>query len=108
MITQSNPDLALGYQWRARANSQLDSTQALAKPYYETYIQKVGSDSLKNKTGLIEAYAQLGYYYVLKKDKENASLYYKKILNLDPENANAKAYFESLKPRPAPKIPAKK
>ena len=100
MITKSNPDLALGYQWRARANSQLDSTQALSKPFYETYIQKVGADTLRNKAGLIEAYSQLGYYYVLKKDKDNASMYYRKILNLDPDNANAKAYFDSLKPRP--------
>jgi len=99
MITKSNPDLALGYQWRARANSQLDSTQTLSKPYYETYIQKVGADTLKNKAGLIEAYSQLGYFYVLKKDKDNASMYYRKILNLDADNANAKAYFDSLKPR---------
>lgn len=103
MITQTNPGLLIGYQWRARANSQLDSTQTLAKPYYEAYIQKVGNDTIKNKAGLIEAYSELGYYYLLKKDKENASLYYRKILNLDPENVNAKAYFESLKPRPVPK-----
>jgi tetratricopeptide (TPR) repeat protein len=108
MITKSNPDLALGYQWRARANSQIDSTQATAKPYYEQYIQKVGNDTLKNKDGLIEAYSQLGYYYVLLKDKTNASIYYHKILNLDPDNVNAKAYFESLKPKPAPKAPQKK
>jgi tetratricopeptide (TPR) repeat protein len=108
MITQSNPDLALGYQWRARANSQIDSTQGLAKPFYEQYIQKVSSDTLKNKDGLIEAYSQLGYYYLLKKDKENASMYYKKILSLDPANVNAKAYFESLKPRPTPKTQGKK
>lgn len=103
MITKSNPDLALGYQWKARANSQMDSTQALAKPIYELYIQKVGTDTLRNKPGLIEAYSQLAYYYFLKKDKENASLYYKKILALDPGNANAKAYFDSLKPHPNPK-----
>jgi len=103
MITKSNPDLPLGYQWRARANSQLDSTQTLSKPFYEQYIQKVGADTLKNKPGLIEAYSQLGYYYVLKKDKDNATIAYKKVLSMDPDNANAKAYFESLKPRPTPK-----
>lgn len=108
MITQSNPDLPIGYQWRARANSQLDSTQALSKPIYEQYIQKVGTDTLKNKDGLIEAYGTLGYYYLLQKDKANTSMYYRKILNLDPENANAKAYFESLKPKPAPKTSGKK
>ncbi len=108
IITQSNPDLLVGYQWRARANSQIDSTQALSKPYYEQYIQKVGTDTIKNKDGLIEAYSQLGYYYVLQKDKVNASMIYKRILNLDPDNANAKAYFESLKPRPVTKPQGKK
>jgi len=102
-ITTINPNLPIGYQWRARANSQLDSTQALSKPYYEQYIQKVGNDTIKNKDGLIEAYSQLGYYYVLQKDKVNASASYRKILNLDPDNVNAKAYFESLKPKPVPK-----
>jgi tetratricopeptide (TPR) repeat protein len=107
-ITQSNPDIVLGYQWRARANSQIDSTQALSKPLYEQYIQKVGNDTIKNKAGLLEAYGQLGYYYLLQKDKANASMYYRKILNLDPDNANAKAYFESLKARPVPKTQGKK
>ena len=107
-ITQSNPDLPIGYQWRARANAQIDSTEALSKPIYEQYIQKVGNDTIKNKDGLIEAYSQLGFYYFLKKDKENASINYKKVLSLDPSNAQAKQYFESLKPRPAPKTEGKK
>lgn len=107
-ITQTNPDLLIAYQWRARANSQLDSTQALSKPYYEQYIQKVGADTLKNKAGLIEAYSNLGYYYFLKKDKDSASYYYRKILNLDPDNGGAKAYFESLKPHPRTKPEGKK
>jgi tetratricopeptide (TPR) repeat protein len=107
-ITKNMPDLLLGYQLRARANSQLDSTQTIAKPYWEQYIQKAVADTVKNKTGLIEAYSELGYYYLLKKDKVNASIWYKKILSLDPGNANAKAYFDSLKPRPAPKTEGKK
>jgi len=103
MITQTMPDLLLGYQLRARANGAIDSTQTTAKPIWEQYIQKVGTDTIKNKTGLIEAYLQLGYYYYEKADKENATINYKKVLALDPDNANAKAYFESLKPRPVPK-----
>jgi len=107
-ISQTNPDLLIAYQWRARANSQLDSTQALSKPYYQQYIQKVGMDTLKNKTGLIEAYSELGYYYFLKKDKDSASIYYRKILNLDSDNGSAKEYFDSLKPHPKTKPEAKK
>jgi predicted Zn-dependent protease len=107
-ITQSNPDLPIGYLWRARANSQLDSTESQSKPIYEQYIQKVGADTIKNKDGLVEAYSELGFYYFLKKDKENASVNYKRVLALDPANAQAKQYFESLKPRPAPKTEGKK
>ncbi len=103
MITQTMPDLLLGYQLRARANGAMDSTQTTAKPIWETYIQKVGADTIKNKTGLVEAYLELGYYYYLKKDKENATISYKRVLGIDPANEAAKAYFESLKPRPAPK-----
>lgn len=104
VITKTMPDLLLGYQLRARVNGLADSTQTLAKPFWEQYIQKAGADSIKNKNGLIEAYSYLGYYYLLQKDKEHASYYYKKVLALDPENVNGKAYFESLKPpKQAPK-----
>ena len=34
-ITISNPDLLLGYQWKARSNGLIDSTQALSKPIWE-------------------------------------------------------------------------
>ena len=107
-ITQTNPDLLVAYQWRARANSQLDSTQALSKPYFLQYAQKASSDSIKNKVGLVEAYSNLGYFYFLKKEKDSASIYYHKILNLDPDNASAKEYFESLKPHPKPAKPEAK
>ncbi len=107
-ITQSNPDLPIGYQWRARANAQIDTTLTLSKPIYEQYVQKVGTDTVKNKDGLIEAYSQLGFYYFLKKDKDNAGMVYKRVLSIDPTNAQAKQYFESLKPRPAPKTEGKK
>jgi len=107
-VTTSNPDLPVGYQWRARTKALIDTTLALSKPIYEQYIQKVGSDTAKNKAGLIEAYSQLGFYYFLQKDKANASVNYKRVLSLDPENAQAKNYFESLKPRPAPKTEGKK
>ncbi len=107
-ITKTMPDLLLGYQLRARANGQIDSTQGLAKPIWEMYIQKASSDSVKNKNGLIEAFSELAYYYLLKSDKPNTSAYYKRVQGLDPENANAKIWFDSLKPKPAPKTQGKK
>lgn len=99
MLTKFNPDYPVGYYYRAVSNLRLDTTNAMAKPYYELFIQKVGNDTIRNKDHLLESYDQLGYYYYLQNDKSNASLYYKKALNIDPENAQAKSYFESLKPK---------
>lgn len=80
---------------RARVNSNLDpDTKAgLAKPFYEALAnslsQKANRDNVDN-TRLIEAYRYLGYYYLLKNEKSKADGYWKKVLELDPENATAK------------------
>jgi tetratricopeptide (TPR) repeat protein len=107
IITKYMPDLPLGYLWRARCNSSIDSlaTLGLAVPFYQQYIQKVGADTIRNKADLSEAYDYLGYYYFLKKDKDNADNYYKREQNIDPNDPKPKQYFESLK---APKQPMKK
>jgi len=107
VITKYMADLPLGYLWRARSNSLIDSltTQGLAVPYYKQYAQKVGADTIRNKTDLVEAYTYIAYYYYLQKDKENTENYYKRALALDPNNVQAKTYFESLK---APKQPPMK
>lgn len=102
-ITKYMPDLPLGYLWRARCNSSVDSllTQGSAIPFYEQYIQKAAKDSIRNKAGLSEAYDYLGYYYYfVKKDKDNATLYYKKAQDLDPTDIKPKKFFESLKAKP--------
>ena len=53
---------------RARINSQLDpeSTQGLAKPYYEEYAKLAEAEN--NPKLLIEPYLYLGYYYIVKED----------------------------------------
>lgn len=80
---------------RARVNSNLDpdTKQGLAKPFYEALAsslsQKANRDNVDN-TRLIEAYRYLGYYHLLKDDKSAADGYWKKVLELDPENETAK------------------
>lgn len=80
---------------RARVNSNLDpdTKGGLAKPFYEALAnslsQKANRDNVDN-TRLIEAYRYLGYYYLLKNEKSKADGYWKKVLELDPENATAK------------------
>ncbi|MBF1577329.1 MAG: hypothetical protein HXO17_11215, partial [Prevotella shahii] len=39
---------------------------------------------------LTEAYRYLGYYYLVKNDKAMADGYWKKVLEIDPENETAK------------------
>lgn len=76
---------------RARINSQLDpeSTQGLAKPYYEEYVQLAQTENADNPKLLIEPYLYLGYYYIVKEDNATAKSYYEKILAIDPQNATA-------------------
>jgi tetratricopeptide (TPR) repeat protein len=82
-VNEMTPTYATGWMLRARINSNIDSTSelGLAKPFYEKYIERAMSDSVnisKYKPGLIEAYGYLGYYYVLKNDKENGISFLKK------------------------------
>lgn len=99
-IIKSQPALALGYMWRARANSQLDpkNEKWAAKPFYEEFIAKVKPEDVeKNKKDLIEAYNYLAAYYAEKKDCPNVKLYMQKVLDLDAANAQAKKILAGLK-----------
>lgn len=91
------PDLALGYLWKAKVNVQQDLNNAkwLAKPYYETYLAKAKPE--ENKKDLIDAYNYLAAYYAEKKDCSNVKLFMQKVLDLDPANAQAKKVIAGLK-----------
>jgi tetratricopeptide (TPR) repeat protein len=58
------PDHVQGYLWRARALVNIDTTSklGLAKPVYETMIEKAKTDTVKNAKELMEAYSYLAYY----------------------------------------------
>ena len=70
-----------------------ETKEGLAKPHYEKLIEillaKTDKDAKTNER-LIESYRYLGYYYILKEDKEQSAIYWNKILEIDPENAMAK------------------
>jgi hypothetical protein len=108
-VIEQKPTLPLGYLTRARANSLIDTTSelGLAKPYYEKFIElaATSSDAAKYKNDLIEAYSYLGYFYYIKKDdetyksiwKENFKITWGKVLELDPENLQAKEALKNIK-----------
>lgn len=80
---------------RARINSTLDpeTTDGLAKPFYEALATSLAANTNRDNTDnirLVEAYRYLGYYYLVKDDKENANIYWNKVLEIDPENETAK------------------
>ncbi len=83
---------------RARLNSQLDpeTTEGLAKPYYEKYAECAKAEYPDNPKLLIEPYSYLGYYYLQQNDNETSKTYWQLILDIDPDNAQAKAAYEAL------------
>ncbi len=99
-IIKSQPDLGLGYLWRAKVNVQTDAGNKnwAAKPYYELYISKIKpEDKEKNKKDLIDSYNYLAAYYAEKKDCPNVKLYMQKVLELDATNAQAAKVIAGLK-----------
>ena len=102
------PDHIAAYQWRARAlvNMDPDTKLGLAKPVFETLVEKAAPDSVKYSKELIESYGYLAYYYLLQfntnKDQENgkkALEFSQKILALDPNNEKGKEFVKQIEPR---------
>jgi tetratricopeptide (TPR) repeat protein len=98
-ITEKQPDLALGHQWRGRAMLGLDPTasKGLALPHFEKVVEKGSADVTKNKKQLIEAYEYLGSYYAaVKKDNAKAKGFYQKLKDIDPSNSKANEALKTL------------
>lgn len=97
-VSQKAPDNYLGYFWRARTNAMADpeSTEGRAKPYYEAALALLEKKADASQSLLIECESYLGYYYFLQKDYAQSQVYWKKILELDPENATARQALQGL------------
>ncbi|MGC3978164.1 MAG: hypothetical protein QM751_08055 [Paludibacteraceae bacterium] len=89
VVTQKLPDNYMGFFWRARANTALDpeTTQGLAKPYYEKALELMLPTLDERKNEIMEAYRYLGYYNYLKNDKEQTKYYFNKVLEINPKDA---------------------
>lgn len=90
-LTVARPTAYIGYIYRARSNAYLDADYKTgqAKPHYEKVIELCGTDEVKYKDPMLEAYQYMATYYMYKKDKTNADLYWNKVLILDPTNKRA-------------------
>ena len=91
-----------GILWRAQTNAQLDpdSKGGMAKPFYEKYIEVALADSAnadKYKNGLVESYKYLGsYYYLIDKKIDESKSYWKKVLELVPDDKQAQQVMAGL------------
>jgi len=98
MVASMQPSAYHGFFWRGRCNAVLDPDlkSDSAKVFYEQAEALASADPVKNKKDLIEMYQYLAFYYVKKDNPSKASDYYKKILELDPENKDAKTNLNLL------------
>lgn len=101
LYTAKYPDQGFGYYWRARSNAAIDTalTEGLAIPHYQKLIEVLQDDSLTegNKKWMLQAYSYLAAYETnTEKDYEEAIDYFDKMLEIDPENADAKKYIAVL------------
>jgi tetratricopeptide (TPR) repeat protein len=90
-LTISRPTAYIGYIYRARSNAYLDADYKTgqAKPHYEKVIELCAPEEAKFKDPLVEAYQYMATYYMYKKDKVNADMYWNKVLKLEPGNKRA-------------------
>ena len=100
LYTEKYPDHLHGYYWRAKSNALIDTTMelGLAVPYYQKVIEIASAEPEKNRSILIQAYGYAGAYEAnVKKEFVTALGHFNKILELDPQNADAVRYSEILK-----------
>lgn len=98
-LNEISPKFARGWYWRAKVNTQLDTTSelGLAKPFYESFIANLDSATmLKSQQQLIEAYSYLAYYYILKKDNAMGLEFLRKKLELPLEPEDRKNVMQAI------------
>lgn len=103
VMTQKMPDLHIGWSWRGRANASMDpdSKQGKAMPYYQKVLDLLGNDPekiAKYKADYTTALRYFGAYHTLVVENcTEAVKYWQKILELIPDDANAKNGMEYCK-----------
>lgn len=99
-------DFPAAWLYRARNNYRIDDqdgkSEGMAKPYYEKFIELTTTDPKfdlkKSGKDLIESYKYLGdYYFTIANDKVNSKMYWQKVLEIDPNDKQAKDVLAGLK-----------
>lgn len=98
-LNQLKPDYIVAYAYRGyiavSKNTAIFTTKA--KPFFDKVIELGEKDKTKYKSFLVNAYQYSGQYEVEKnKSKEGARFFMNKILEIDPENIQAKNTIKAL------------
>jgi tetratricopeptide (TPR) repeat protein len=101
MYTEKYPEQTFGYYWRARSNMAKEAAMenGYAIPHYQKLLEVAGKDLANetNKKWAIEAYGYLAAYETnTNSNYAQAIEYFKKLLELDPANADAQKYITIL------------
>jgi tetratricopeptide (TPR) repeat protein len=101
MYVAKYPEQSFGYYWQARSNASIDKDMkdGLAIPVYKKLIDVLQADTANTnyKKWMVEALAYLAAYEAnTQKDYSEAVDYFEKVLQIDPENADAKRYIAIL------------
>ena len=88
VVTQKFPDYIHCYLMIARTYAQMDpDTKAgLAKPKFETFLEKARVDTVENANDMVEAFGYMGYYYLRRNNYSVADDWYDRMINIDPSN----------------------
>ena len=100
-VNNLSPTYAPGYFWKARTLFKKDASNEkwLAQASYEKVLELVKPEERNtkgNKSMVMESAKYCGDYYVnsTAKDVAKAKQYWQIVLDLDPNDAQAKAYFK--------------
>ena len=102
VVIEKSPTSPDAYIYRARVKRYTDDQEnpkGLMVPDYEKYIQliteKGGEMTAATKRNMVEAYSNLGAFYV-KTDAAKAKGYFQKVTELDPANAYARDALKAI------------
>lgn len=92
IVTKQWPDHIPAYVYIARTYSRMDpdTKLGLARPKFETLVEKAKVDSVKNAATMVESFSYLGYYNMESGNYTKAKEYYNRMINIDPDNKENK------------------
>lgn len=101
LYVQKYPEQSFGYYWQARTNAARDTgmKEGLAIPHYQKLVEMLAKEepTESNKKWMVEAYNYMAAYETnTTKDYDAAINYFDKVIELNPDDADAKKYKAML------------